>query len=263
MPRSAWTGKLVCDSLVVDVAAYTTTEKQLVGLTNTCACHGKPIRQKYVCSETNEEVSRDTMGKAYQLGDKLIPIDVQELEALGGDRTERLNLRFAKEKQVADTRLMTDKTYYIAVAEEKSKRTKQVVADVAARQAYRILYEGLVANDAVAVGELTLRADGRSRPVIVKPEKGWLVMTMLHYSEQLKEFDKDTYDEKLEKEDLAAGKGFVADRIEKIDLSEFKDKYVENVTALIEKKPISVVKEKELPTPTAVARQMFTRKVTA
>ena len=93
-------------------------------------------------------------------------------------------------------------------------------------------------SEVVAVAQVVL--SGREQLVMVRPNEGMLVMSVLHYPKKIKstdEFREELTEEKLAKEELSLTKTLIdASVIKEFDFGSYKDTYIENLSKLIKLK---------------------------
>jgi DNA end-binding protein Ku len=133
---------------------------------------GSRVKQQYICPrDNNEVVARDDMVKGYEFAkDQFVTLTAEELKALEEKGTSTIDvLEFVPLDKV--DREYLDKVYYLG-------------PDKGGDRAYRLLAAALKETGKAAVGQYSAR--GRQHLILLRPNKGVLVMEQLHYADELR-----------------------------------------------------------------------------
>ena len=227
MPRSTWKGYLKLSFVSVPVKGYTANTAagsvRLNQLHRTC---NSRIRYQKVCP-AHGVVPNEEIVSAYEYADdQYVVIEPKELKTLraGGERA--VNVEAVVKAGSIDPLYFTEKTYYLlpdgAVGQRPYALLQQTLAD-----------EG---KWALAKGVLY----GREELMLLRPVESLLSMTAIKYDAEV--IHPQALADELETPSLTEAevsltktllKAFVRP---KLDLNEFKDEYVEQLTELIEAK---------------------------
>lgn len=238
MPRSSWKGYLKLSLVSVPVRGYSANKSsagiRLNQLHSTC--HSR-IRYQKVCP-IHGEVSKDEIVSGYEYSDdRYVVVDPAELEQLRSEKDHAINVDAVVAPKLIDPVYFTEKTYYL-------------VPDGAVGQKPFALIQKCLADDGVyAVARVVLF--GREELVLLRPVENLIAMTSLKYEAQVSHAEtlRDEIPEPaLDREELKLAQTLLkAFEKKKFSLAQYKDDYVEKLTALIEAK----VEGKELVTPPA------------
>jgi DNA end-binding protein Ku len=227
MPRSSWKGYLKLSLVSVPVRGYTANvaaaEIRLHQLHS--ECHSR-IRYQKTCPIHGEVPKEEIVsGYEYAKGEYVV-IEPEELARLRGETEKAVTIDAVLSQHTIDPVYFTDKTYYL-------------VPDGAVGQKPFALIQQCLADDELqAVGRVILF--GREELVMVRPVEKLLAMTALKFESEVAH--ADALDEELEKMPLPRAELNLTKKLleafekPKFSLAEYKDHYVEELTALIQAK---------------------------
>lgn len=206
------------------VKLFSTTESSRRISFNLMSPEGNRVRQKYVDSETGDEVERSEMKKGYEFakGQYVLfePDELKQIEAPKGDSIEITE--FVPREAVNP--IYYDRTYYLG-------------PDKGGARAYRLLSRALRDEDMVAIGKYATR--GKQYLVMIRPEsEDGLAMEQLHYAEEIRAFDEVPVDEADVKDaELKLAKQLIEQAASKtFDPTAYTDEVREKILELIEAK---------------------------
>jgi len=185
---------------------------------------GKPISYEKVVHGIGA-VDHDDIVKGYEVSKgNFVLLDDAEIEAVKIESRKTLELVQFVDMHEIDV-FYFEKPYYV------------VPSDDLAEEAYVVLREALRAAKKVALGQLSLR--GREYLVSLKPCGKGLVMETLRYADEVRRaqtYFADIGDAKPAKELLDLAKALIDQKSAPFDAAKFKDRYVDALQALVDKK---------------------------
>jgi len=226
-PRTSWKGFIKLSLVSVPVKAFTAHDTgEQVRLNQLHAeCNGRVKYQK-ICPEHGELGSKDIVsGYEYAKGQYVV-IDPDEVKSLrtASDRSVAIE-GFIKPDEIPP-RQHAGKSYYL------------LPDGVAGVKPYALLHKGMVDGGVQALAQIVL--SGREQIVLLRPVENLIEMSVLHYAKRVKSIHEFTAEmpqaELSDSEVTLANTLIAASRIEEFEFSEYKDRYVENMTRLIEMK---------------------------
>jgi len=226
-PRTSWKGFLKLSLVTVPVKAFTahstSGEIRLNQLHKEC---NHRIRYLKTCPE-HGEVTADDIVSGYEYGKgHYVRIDLEELSKLRTKSDRGIHIQGFIPTDALDSMYLAGKTYYLTPD------------GAVGQKPYALLHKAMVDDSVHALAQVVL--SGREQLVLVRPLDNMLVMTVLHHDAKVKkadEFQDEIGEQKLTEEELSLTRTLLAaSRIEDFDYSEYKDEYVEKLTALIQAK---------------------------
>jgi len=226
-PRSSWKGFLKLSLVSVPVKAYTahdtSEEVHLNQLHKSC---NSRIRYQKVCPE-HGELKSDEIVSGYEFAkDQYVVIDPEEIAKLRSESDKSIHIDGFVKADAVDPIYHAGKTYYL------------LPDGVAGNRPYSLLLQGMVQAGVQALAHVVLT--GREQLVLVRPVENLLAITVLHYAKSVKgfvEFRGDAPQEAAAKDELALAKTLIqASTLERFDLSDYPNTYVENLTKMIRMK---------------------------
>jgi DNA end-binding protein Ku len=170
-------------------------------------------------------VDRDEIIKGYEVSKgNYVLLDEEEIESVKIESRKTLDLVQFVEAHEIDP-LYFEKPYYIAPADDL------------AEEAFVVLREALRQAKKIALGQLSVR--GREQLVAIKPCGKGLLMETLRYADEVRagqSFFREIGDEKPAKELLDLANTLIDQKTAPFDATQFKDRYVDALMQLIEKK---------------------------
>jgi len=195
------------------------------------------------------------------------PVDTDEI--IKGYEYEKGEYVLLNEKEIEGVRLESKKTLaltqFVDVRDIDpiyfEKPYYVVPADELAEEAFIVLREALKRSGKIGLGQLAMR--GREYVVSIKPCGRGLVMETLRYADEVNKaasYFRGIGDAKPDPELLDLAETLIEKKTGKFDASEFHDRYVDALKALIERKKkgksITIEEEEERPRGTNVVDLM-------
>ncbi len=226
-PRTSWKGFLKLSLVSVPVKAFTAnnTEEELRLNQLHSQCHGR-VRYKKVCPEHGELRSEDIVSGYEHVKDQYVVIDEEELAKVRAKSDKSVNIDGFVPAAAIDPIYFAGRTYYL------------LPDGVAGNRPYALLVRGMVDAGVVAIAQVVV--SGREQLVMLRPDEGMLVMSVLHYPKRVRAsttYRDELPEEKPSKAELSLASTLIeASTLKEFDFQGYKDAYVENLTKLIQLK---------------------------
>jgi len=223
--RAYWQGQIRLALVSIPVEIYPATKSgATVSFKQIHEPTGKPIHYEKVVTGVGP-VDRDEIMKGYEVErGEFVLLDQEEIDAVKLESKKTLELTHFVDAADIDV-LYYEKPYFV------------VPADDLAEEAFIVLREALRRARKVGLGQLALR--GREYVVSLKPCGRGLVLETLRYADEVqraqsyfREIPDDTPDPEL----LDLAEALIARKTGAFDPAQFKDRYVDALHALIERK---------------------------
>ena len=223
--RAYWSGQIRLALVSIPVEVYSATKTGAsISFRQIHEPSGKRINYEKVVQGIGP-VDRDEIVKGYEISKgNYVLLDDDEIEAVKIESKRTLELVQFVDQGDIDV-FYFEKPYYV------------VPQDELAEEAFVVLREALKQSKKVAIGQLAIR--GREHLVSLKPCGKGIVMETLRYEDEVRQaqsYFKDIPDSKPAKEMLDLANTLIEQKAAPFDASEFHDRYVEALHALIEKK---------------------------
>jgi DNA end-binding protein Ku len=238
-PRSTWKGYLKLSLISIPLKAYTATSSggspiSLNQLHEECKSR---IRYQKTCP-IHGEVSNDEIVSGYEFAKgQYVIIDPDELDQLRTESDKSINVEKFVPADAIDPLYHSGKTYYL------------VPDGPVGQKPYSLLRQTMADSGLHAIAQVVFNK--REQLVLLRPIEKLLGMTVLEYHAQVKQpaaFEDEVTDAEASPDELQLAKTLIEGMsADEVDLSQYKDTYVEKLTALIESK----VEGKELVSPPA------------
>jgi len=226
MPRSMWMGTLNFGLVSLPVRLYTATSSRSVHFHQLHAADHARIQQRRVCSADGEEVPYEDVVRGYELApERYVVIEDEELAAIAPEATRTIEIEDFVQLEDIDL-IYFDQPYYI-------------VPQRGGARSYRLLLQAMSETGKVAIAHVVLRS--RERLVAVHPREDVLMMTTLHYGDEvnptsdLREL-KEEREAKVNERELEVARKLVDSLSEPFDITRYRDAYREALLELIERK---------------------------
>ncbi len=226
-PRTSWKGFLKLSLVSVPVKAYTANntaeEIRLNQLHKDC---NSRVRYKKVCPE-HGDLSSDEIVSGYEYAkDHYVVIDPEEITKIRSQSDKTISIDGFIRPSDVDSAYLTGRTYYLLPDGPAGSRP------------YALLQQGMKDADVCAIAQIVL--SGREQLVLVRPMDNAIVMSILQYSKKVKsldDFTEELSDEEPSKEEMKLTNTLIeASLIEEFDFATYEDKYVKNLSTLIQLK---------------------------
>jgi DNA end-binding protein Ku len=223
--RAYWQGQIRLALVSIPVEVYPATKSGAsISFRQIHEPSGKRINYEKVVQGIGP-IDRDEIVKGYEVSKgNYVLLDDEEIEAAKVESKKTLELvQFVEAKEI-DV-FYFEKPYFV------------VPADDLAEEAYVVLREALRAAGKVALGQLSVR--GREQLVSLKPCGKGIVLETLRYADEVRRtqsYFSEIPDAKPDKDLLDLATTLIDKKTAPFDASEFHDRYVDALHALIEKK---------------------------
>lgn len=224
-PRASWKGQLRLSLVSFPIRLHNAVSStSRVTLNQLHADCGHRLRQQMMCPEHGEVDKREIVkGYEYEKG-KYVLIDESDIQKMKieSDKTMEL-VQFFDEKELDDVYL--NAPYYVAPEGPISE------------QAFRVIREAMKKAKKVALGRVVLT--GKEHVFVLKPHDRGFVLTTLRYPAEVRSetaYFEDIKNGDVPPDQLKLAEELIKSRTEKLDLSEFTDRYQESMLALINAK---------------------------
>ena len=230
--RAYWQGQIRLALVSIPVEIYTATKfGAKISFNQIHEPSGKRISYEKVVPGIGP-VDRDEIIRGYEVSKgNYVLLEDEEIEAVKVESKRTLEL-----VQFVDTceidPLYFEKPYYVAPQDEL------------AEEAFIVLREALRKAKKVALGQLSMR--GSEKLVAIKPCGKGLLLETLRYADEVRKgqsFFADIEESKPKKELLDLATTLIEQKSAPFDASEFKDRYVDALRKLIDKKAKSKSKK--------------------
>jgi len=175
MPKAIWTGSLTFGLVNIPIKAYPAIKDRTISFkTLHSECHA-PLQYKRWCPKCEREVNWNEVDKGYPITkDKFIVLTNKELESLQLKTTKSVEIQKFTDLASIDSIYFNDH-YYLAPGE-------------GGERAYALLRDVLSLLNKVALGKVTFR--NKEHMVAIRPYQKGLVMTTLHYPDEVIAIDR-------------------------------------------------------------------------
>ncbi len=226
-PRSSWKGFIRLSLVSIPVKAYTATasggEIRLNQLHRDC---NSPIKYRKVCPTHGELESAEIVsGYQYAKGQYVV-IDPEEVSKLRKQSDKAVNLDGFFPADKLDLAYLTGKNYYLAPDGPVGQK------------AYVLLHKVMTEKNLYGIAQVIL--SGKEQLVVLRTTGRLLVMSGLSYEAQVKSpaaFEDEVIDAEFSADEVKLTETLIgATMLEELDLSKYKNAYVEKLTEIIEAK---------------------------
>jgi len=223
--RAYWQGQIRLALVSIPVEVYSAVKSGAkVSFNQIHEPSGKRIHYEKVVPGMGP-VDRDEIIKGYEVSKgNYVLLDEDEIESVKIESRKTLELVQFVEAHEIDP-LYFEKPYYVAPADDL------------AEEAFIVLREALRQAKKIALGQLSVR--GREQLVAIKPCGKGLLMETLRYADEVRagqSFFREISDAKPDKELLELATALIDKKTAPFDASQFKDRYVDALMGLIDKK---------------------------
>jgi len=223
--RAYWTGQIRLALVSIPVEIYPATKSGAsVSFHQIHEPSGQRIRYEKVASGVGP-VDRDEIVKGYEISKgSYVLLDDEEIEAVKIESRRTLELVQFVDADEIDV-LYFEKPYFV------------VPADDLADEAFIVLREALRQSRKVGLGQLAVR--GREQLVSLKPCGRGMVLETLRYADEVRKgqsYFREIPDDRPDKDLLDLAATLIEKKSAPFEPDEFKDRYVDALMGLIEKK---------------------------
>lgn len=223
--RAYWQGQIRLALVSIPVEVYAATKSGAsISFRQIHEPSGKPIKYEKVVQGLGP-IDRDDIVKGYEISKgNYVLLEEDEIEAVKIESRKTLELVQFVDADEIDV-FYFEKPYFV------------VPQDELAEEAFVVLREALRQKKKVALGQLSVR--GRETLVSLKPCGKGIVLETLRYEDEVRRaqtYFKDIPDSKPDKEMLELAGTLIDKKSAPFDAGEFRDRYVDAIRKLIDKK---------------------------
>ena len=224
MPSSVWKGTLSFGLLAIPVKLYTAARSQRMNLHQLHkVCHTR-LKQPLYCPHCNRQVDRSEVvrGYEYEKG-RYVVINEDEIKKITPRSSTVMEIvAFVKQEQIDP--IYFDASYFMLPDKESEKP-------------YALLLRTL--EDSNRVGIATVTMHQREYTVFIRPRNNGLTIHTMYYANEIREiagYGKAEKDVKLKPAEVKLAEQLVDSLSQDFKPEQFRDKFQENLKALIEAK---------------------------
>lgn len=226
-PRTSWKGFIRLSLVSVPVKAYTASvtsgDIRLNQLHQEC---NSRIKYKKTCP-THGDVAADEIVSGYEFTKgQYVVVDTDEIQKLRVQSDRSVQVHGFIKPDAIDPIYYAGKTYYLTPDGPVGQKP------------YELLRQGMIENEVHALAQIIIA--GRENLVVLRPSDDMLTMTVLMWHAKVKQpttFSDELVTAEITKEELALTNTLItASKLDEFDFSEYKDRYTEQLTTLIQSK---------------------------
>lgn len=222
--RAIWTGSISLGLVNIPVKMYIAAKDRIVEFHNLHTTCKTPLSYKRWCPTCQTEVAWEDISKGYQVTKgQYVVIEKAELAALQLKSTKAIEiLQFVDAGQIDP--LFVEHNYYLVPQEGGEK-------------AYSLFKDVLETTAKAAIGKVVFRS--KEHLVAIRPYQRGLIMTLLHYKDEVIPMEKLEELKKLvviRPEELRLAVSLIDKLTAEFDVAKFKDTYGEAISELIRRK---------------------------
>ena len=224
LPRATWSGFITFGLVSIPVKGFGAVSEHKVGLRLLCPKDKSPIQFKRICMKEKKEVPWTAILRGYEVEKgKYVALsnkDLEKIEIKSGRAIEIL--RFVDLDKLDS--IYFDKSYFLVPTEDSKKP-------------YFLLLEALQANGKVAVGRVVMHE--REHLVALRPYGNSVLMETMHYADEIRDpsdFTELRKPVEISPEELELAGQLIRIMKKPFNLKEYKDRYQEELTSLVEAK---------------------------
>jgi DNA end-binding protein Ku len=225
--RATWSGTISFGLVSVPVQLFTAVRSHTVRFKQLHGTTGAPIKQQRVDSETGDEVPYAEIVKGYEVdGGEYVVVDPDELRALDPDASRTIEILDFVDREEIDP-VYYDRAYYLSPDGEASAKP------------YRLLVEAMARSNKVAIASFVMR--GRSYLAAVRAREGLLVLSTMHYADEVAdpaelEVDEVLGEIEVRDREVEMAEQLIASLERDFDPSAYRDEHRERLEAFLEAK---------------------------
>lgn len=230
MARSVWKGSVSIGVVNIPISLHTATRESKVSFNSITPCCGTKVNSVYKCQGCGTEVSRAEVKKGWDLGDgKFVVLEKAEIKAVRLKTVKSITVEGFVPAHLIDPIQMAT-SYYMAPVEGGEK-------------AYSLIAEALNLSALHALARITTH--GKEHTAIIRARGRNLVLTTLWYLDEVLTPPEIPHAVLSERERELAKQLLEGYKVEQLDLTQYRNRYVEAVKELINAKLLG----QPLPTP--------------
>jgi len=221
MARAIWKGSVSIGVVNIPISLHTATRESKVSFNTITPCCGTRVNSVYKCQGCGKEVSRAEVKKGWDLGDgKFVVLEKAEIAAVRLKTVKSIAVEgFAPAHMIDPIQMAT--SYYMAPVEGGEK-------------AYSLIAEALNLSALYALARITTH--GKEHTAVIRARGRNLILTTLYYPEEVLTPPEIPQVVLSERERELAKQLLEGYKIDQLDLTQYKNRYVEAVKELINAK---------------------------
>jgi len=224
LPRATWSGSITFGLVSIPVKGFGAVSEHKVGLRLLCPRDRSPIQFKRVCAKDKKEVPWNSILRGYEVEKgKYIALTNKDLETIEIKSGKAIEILRFVDLDKLDS-VYFDKGYFLVPTEDSKKP-------------YFLLLEALQANGKVAVGRVVMHE--REHLVALRPYGNSILMETMHYADEVRDpsdFEELRKPVEVSSEELELAGQLIRIMKKPFNLKEYKDRYQEALTELVEAK---------------------------
>lgn len=246
-PRANWKGYLKLSLVSCAVALFpATSTSQRVRFNILSRKTGHRVRYDVVDAETGDPVPEDERVKGYKVeNDAYVLVEDDEFDKVALESTHTIDIESFVPRSEVDA-IYLDAPYYL------------VPDDRIAQEAFAVIREAMKKEDMVGLARVVLNR--RERIVMIEPRGKGLLVTTLHYKNELRNdavYFEDIPDLKIGSDMLDLAVHIVETKAAHFDPAKFEDRYEQALAELIQSKRAGqTITPKPSPQPSNVVNLM-------
>ena len=225
-PRANWKGYLKLSLVSCAVALFpATSTSQRTRFNILSRKTGHRVRYDVVDAETGDPVPDEDRVKGYKVeNNAYVLVEEEELDKVALESTHTIDIEAFVPRSEVDA-IYLDAPYYL------------VPDDRIAQEAFAVIREAMKKEDVVGLARVVLNR--RERIVMIEPRGKGLLVTTLHYKNEVRNADvyfEDIPDIKISDDMLDLAVHIVETKAAHFDPAKFEDRYEEALAALVQSK---------------------------
>jgi DNA end-binding protein Ku len=225
-PRANWKGYLKLSLVSCAVALFpATSTSQRTRFNILSRKTGHRVRYDVVDAETGDPVPDEDRVKGYKVeNNAYVLVEEDELDKVALESTHTIDIEAFVPRSEVDA-IYLDSPYYL------------VPDDRIAQEAFAVIREAMKKEDMVGLARVVLNR--RERIVMIEPRGNGLLVTTLHYKNEVRNADvyfEDIPDIKISDDMLDLAVHIVETKAAHFDPTKFEDRYEEALAALVQSK---------------------------
>ena len=228
MPQGIWNGTLSFGLVAVPVRMVSATRDRTIRFHQVDAESGERIQIRRVCEADGEEVAWEDIGRGYDLGDQLVTLTDDELEAAEPERTHTIEIEEFVDLDEIDP-AQFDHPYFLVPGSDSEGTTR----------AYRLLRDAMARANQVAIGRVVLRS--KEYLVAVRERDQLLSLTTMLFADEVRDDSQiDTIpagpDDRPKRGEVTAAVELLEAMTVDFDPASYEDRDRAQIAELIERK---------------------------
>lgn len=223
MAKAIWTGSIAFGLVNIPIKMYSAVSETNIDLDMLDKADHQPIKYKRVNEKTGKEVAWKDIVKGFEMDGNYVVLEDEDFEKAAAEKTKRIEIKsFVKQEEIDP--IYFDTTYFLEP--EKSNG-----------HSYILLKNAMTKTGMVGLGSYVLR--NREHLCIIKVYQNALVLTKIHFEDEIRSLDDlniPEKDSKQNKAELDMAVNLIENMKEPFDVSDFKDEYTVQLMKFIQQK---------------------------